>query len=49
MRIFTSDYICPACDHEWQDDWTNGDTASQCPECGHHPVQPYYTEDNEDE
>jgi len=42
--MFTNYYRCPACDHEWSDQWS-ATCDDDCPSCGKRHISPYFSED----
>lgn len=41
---FLNSYLCPECNHWWQDEWT-AQVDDDCPRCGHRHVSPCHSED----
>ncbi len=45
---FTNHYRCPGCGHEWQDEWS-AMSDDDCPECGLRAIEPYKSDDIEED
>ncbi len=47
MRVINH-YRCPDCGHEWQDEWS-AMSDDDCPECGLRAIEPYESDDTDED